>query len=233
MQTRKDCQLKTAGLVGDPYLDWLTEEYFSPLCNTAYDQAIQYLTGTCAPNIEKVVIVPGVQLGPDENNLIPSSISTAKNPVGTLVKPRYIDFQLPGTTRWLPAREFSILPDSLVQITPQTYNIRVRGDFMPAPLTSDDSLIEIHPNAAHALAYSVAALIGAERPNDGWTTKYGALAQNAWDEIGADIQRQQQHLTFRIGSPNRQNRSGYVWGPNLQANVGWEWRSYRLYLKLI
>lgn len=225
--------LKCAGLVGDPMFDWLTPEYFSPLCNTAYDQALQYLTGTCAPFIEKVVIVPGVQVGPNESNLVPSQLADKTVPLKRLAKPRYVDFQLAGAPRWYPAKEFSVLPDSATQITPQTYNMRVRGDFLPVELTSDDSIIEIHPNAAHALAYSVAALIGAERPNDGWVQNYGALAKESWDQIAADIQRQQQHLTFRLGAPNHQNKRGLGYGLNLQANVGWEWRSYGLYIKLI
>jgi hypothetical protein len=230
---------KVAALCGDPFFDWLTEEYFSPLCQTAYDMAIQNLEGTCAPYIEKVVVVPAVQLGVDENNLVTSGAKNQQGnqqyPLGRLVKPRYVDFKLPNTpaNQFKPAKEFSILPDSVTQITAQTYDIRVRGDFLPAPLTTDDSILEIHPNAAHALAFSVMALIGAERPNDGWTQKFTPLAEAAWEQIADDLQRQQQRLTFRIGSPNRQGERGICTTWNLQGTVGWEWRSYGLYLKLL
>jgi hypothetical protein len=226
MQTRKDCMGIVMGLVGDAYGDWLTEEYFSPLCNVAYQTATQYLEGTC---VDETNVVPwGVTSGGGQNTTYP---------LNGLVKPRYVDFKPAGhpNNQFKPVEEFSILPDTPPQVVTGIWDIRVRGDFLPAPLTTDDSIIEIHPNAAHALAYSVASLIGAERPNDGWFTKYGGLAQNAWDEIAADITRQQQRLSFRIGSPNRGGGGGgrNRWGYSLQGSMGWSWRSYGLFMKMI
>lgn len=236
MQTRKDVMMKVAALAGDPYLDWITEEYFSPLCNTAYQTALQYLEGTCSPYIEKVVIVPNVNLGPDENNLTPFGVTAGGSqvqtkPLAQLMKPRVVDFKPSGSGRWKPVEETSILPDTPNQVTPGTFDFRVRGDFLPAPLTTDDSVVEIHPNGAHALAFSIMALIGMERPNQGWVENFGTQAQNAWDQIAADLVRQQQHLSFRLGSPNRGNR-GRGWQYNLQGSCAWEWRAYNLYVKL-
>lgn len=235
MQTRKYCMGLVSGLVGDPSYDWLTPEYFSPLCQIAYDAALQYISGTCSPYIEKVVLVPGVNVGTDENDLVTSAIPDNKYPLDGLILPRYIDFKPAGSPacKFRPVQECTVLPDPSQEVTPGSYDIRVRGDFLPDKLTQDTSIIRIHPNAAHALAFSVGALIGAERPNDGWSEKYGALAQSSWDEIASALERQQQHLTFRIGSPNRQNRNGTGYNLNLQSNMGWEWRSFGLYLKLI
>jgi hypothetical protein len=157
-------------------------------------------------------------------------------PLDGLMKPRVVDFKPSGTpnNRFRPVEECSILPDTPSQVTEGLFDFRVRGDFLPKPLLKDDDIIEVHPNGSTALAFSIASLIGAERPNDGWFTKYGTLAQNGWDEIGADLSRQQQHLTFRIGSPNRTDRGrGAGWNWNLQGSAGWEWRSYGLYVKLI
>lgn len=237
MQNRKNVMGKVAGLVGDAYYDWLTEEYFSPLCNQAYDQAISYLEGSCSPYIERVVMIPAVSIGVDESNLVPFAVGQGPQqtyPLDGLMKPRTVDFKPAGTpnSAYKPVQEYSILPDSANQVTPGTFDIRVRGDFRPKALLKDDDIVEVHPNAAHALAYSIGALIGMERPNSGWVQNYGAQAQNAWDEIAADLTRQQQHLTFRLGSPNRGgNRRGF--NLNLQSNMGYEWRSFGLYLKLV
>lgn len=234
MQTRKDVMGQVAGLVGDPMFDWLTPEYFSPLCQTTYEEAIMYLEGTCSPYIEKVILVPGVTIGVDESNLVPFAGGEKTPPLAGLVEPRKVDFRVTGTVGpWKPVQECTILPDTPPQVGPGTFDIRVRGDFRPAPLTTDDSVVEIHPLAAHALAYSITALIGMERPNQSWVDNYGKRAQSAWDEIASKLTQQQQHLTFRLGSPNRGGARGNRFNYNLQGNMGWEWRSFGLYLKLI
>jgi hypothetical protein len=239
MQTRGDVYGYVASLAGDPNRDWLEPEYFGPMCQVAYDTAIQYLEGTCSPYIERVVTVPAVPVGVDESDLVPYSTSTGTAqkvyPLSGLMKPRFIDFKPAGTpnNQYKPATELSVLPDTPPQVRAGSFDIRIRGDFKPRPLLDDDTIVELHPNAGHALAYSVMALIGAERPNQGWVDRFGSLAQNAWDEIAADLIRQQQHLTFRLGSPNRmsQGRGGWHW--NLQGQMGYEWRAFGLYLKLI
>ena len=240
MQTRKDVYGQVSGLVGDPYFDWLTPEYFAPFCQTAYEMAIIYLEGACSPNIEKVIVVPNVPVGVDENDLVPFATGAGSAnqtyPLAGLVEPRYVDYKKAGApnNQYHPCQECTILPDTPPQVTPGNFDIRVRGTFRPAPLTTDASVVEIHPLAAHALAFSIVALIGMERPNQGWVTNYGQQAQNAWDEIARKLTQQQQHLQFRLGSPNRggqRNQRG--WNFNLQGNMGWEWRSFGLYVKLI
>jgi hypothetical protein len=239
MQTRSDCMGKTAGLVGDPYFDWLTPEYFSPFCNTAYEQAIMYLEGSCSPFIEKVVVVPSVPVGQDENDLVVFASGVGNNkvyPLAQLVEPRFVDFKPAGTAnnQYKPVTECQILPDTASQVSSGLFDIRVRGSFRPEPLTADDSIIEIHPLASHALAFSIGALIGMERPNEGWVENYGKQALNAWDQIAAKLVTQQQHLSFRLGAPNRQqNQRGPNFNINLQGNMGWEYRGFKLYVKLI
>lgn len=237
MQNRGDVFKQVGGLVGVTYPDddWLTVEYLSPKCQTAYEQAIVFLEGFCSPNIEKVELVPNVVLSADESNLIPNANPDNKNPIANLVEPRYVDYRVSGTTGpWYPAQDCTILPDTPPQVVSGTFDFRVRGDFRPTPLISDDTIVELHPLAAHALAYSIGALIGMERPNDAWVTNYGTQAQNAWAEIGRKLVQQQQRLSFRLGSPNRGGqRGGNRWNFNLQGNVGYEWRSFGLYVKLI
>ena len=72
------------------------------------------------------------------------------------------------------------------------------------------------------------ALIGMERPNAAWVANYGGEGKDALSKIGAQLSRQQQRNTFRLGSPNH-NGGGF----NLSGSMGWEWRSYGLYVKLI
>lgn len=236
MQTRREVYGQVAGLCGDPNFDWLTPEYFSPLCNTAYQWALSYLKGTCSPYIRKRVLVPGVPLGVDESDLVPSSITSGNittYPLKQLITPIVVDFRNSGqpTSQFRQARECIILPDTCQPITPSTYDIRVWGDFIPAPLTNDDSVIEIHPNGAHALAFTIMALIGAERPNAAWAEYYGVEGPKAWDEIASDLIRQQQHLPFRLGSPNRQGRRGFPYNFSQGCPV-WEWRSFQLLMKI-
>jgi hypothetical protein len=237
MQTRKDVYGQVAGLVGDPYFDWLTPEYFSPLCQTAYEDAILYLEGSCSPFIERVVVIPGVQVGIDESDLVVNANPNNTYPLAQLVEPRYVDFKIAGSPNigYKPVQECTILPDTCTQVMPGVFDIRVRGDFRPVPLLKDDDVVQVHPLAAHALAYSIGALIGVERPNDGWALNYGKLGQAAWDEIARKLVQQQQHNTFRLGSPNRANsqRGRTGWNLSLQGNMGWEWRGFGLYLKLI
>jgi hypothetical protein len=238
MQTRLDVFNQVGGNVGVTYGDddWLNDEYLSPKCQTAYEMAIVYLQGACSTNIEKVVEIPSVPVGVDENNLTPFASPAKKYPLEYLIKPRYVDFKTAGapTNQYKPVQECTILPDTPGQVQQGLFDIRVRGDFRPQALTSNDSVVEIHPLGAHALACSITALIGAERPNQAWVQTYGTMAQNAWDQIAADLQRQQQHLTFRLGSPNRANNNRRLgWNFNLQGNMGWEWRSFNLFVKLI
>lgn len=237
MQTRLDVFSQVGGLTGVTYGDddWLNDEYLSPKCQTAYEQAIVYLEGSCSPYIERVVLIPSVAIGVDETNLVPYASPANVYPLNGLMEPRYVDFKPAGSpnNQYKPVTECTILPDTPPQVTPGNFDIRVRGDFRPAPLTSNASVVEIHPLAAHALAYSIVALIGMERPNQAWADNYGKQAQNAWDEIARKLSQQQQHLQFRLGSPNRGGGRGRGWQYNLQGNMGWEWRSSGLFLKLI
>lgn len=240
MQTAGEVLGQVASLTGDIDREYLEPDYFYPKLNSAYQNQINFLKGSCSPYIEKAIIIPGVPVGVDPSNLVPYNTATggatANYPLKQLVEPRWIDYKLPNTpaNQFRPARKFRIMPDSVQQVTAQTYDIRVRGDFLPSPLVNEDSVIELYPNCAAALAFSVMALIGAEKPNEAWVEQFKPLSDDAWDLILADITRQQAGLSFRIGSPNRQGRSGWGFYPySLQGCVGWEWTSYQLNIKMV
>jgi len=239
MQNRGDVFSQVGGLVGVTYPDddWLTQEYLAPKCNTAYEQSIMYLELSCSPYIEKVVIIPAVPVGVDENNLTPFAVGQGNNqtyPLKNLVEPRFVDFRVTGQTGpWKPCQDCTILPDTPPQVQQGIFDFRVRGDFRPDDLTTDDSVVELHPLAAHALAYSIGALIGLERPNDAWAENYGKQAKASWDVISAKLTQQMQRQTFRLGSPNHNTRQRGGWNWNLQGNIGFEWRSFGLYVQMV
>lgn len=240
MQTRLDAFSQVGGLVGVTYGndDWLNDEYLSPKCQTAYEQAIMYLELSCSPFIEKVVLIPAVPIGVDETYLTPFAVGQGNNqtyPLQQLVEPRFVDFRVSGTTGpWKPVQECTILPDCPPQVVQGVFDIRVRGSFRPAPLTTNNSVIEIHPLGAHALAFSIGKLIGMERPNQAWVDNYSKQEKAAWDTISSKLTTQMQRESFRLGSPNRGTGGrGAGWNLNLRGNMGFEWRSFGLYVKLI
>lgn len=234
MQTAGDVKKKVAALIGDPDLDWLVDSYFYPLANIAYQGAVNDLELQCSPFIEKVVTVPGITVGVDESNFGPSAQTANQNPLQYLTKPRFIQWKQAGAppSRYRDVREFSILPNSNAQIAPLKVDIQVRGDFLPPPLTTDADVVLVHPNMAQCLALLTAALIGMERPNAAWVEQYGSEGKTALQVIGSLLSRQQQGNSFRLGSPNHQNRGGGN-GWNLGGSLGWEWRSFGLYVKLL
>jgi hypothetical protein len=62
---------------------------------------------------------------------------------------------------------------------------------------------------AYALAFSTAALIGAERGNAGYVQNYGTQATNTLDDIAATLVRQQQGTSSRLGRVSGGGRRGF------------------------
>ena len=59
-----------------------------------------------------------------------------------------------GAARQFRRQEFAVIRTP-GEIADGLFDFRVRGDFRPDDLTSDDSVVEIHPLGAHALACSI------------------------------------------------------------------------------
>lgn len=219
---------KVRSLLGDQYADWLTDQELQEPTNQVYEQQISYLAGTCSPFDSKVVTVPNVPVG--ATTLQPYQ-QTGQLLAG-LYKPRRVEWKQPGTPNnyFIELMECDILPDVIagnvpygisgawewrsyvIYLTPasQAMDVRVRGDFQPPPLVKDTDILIVHPLMAHSTAYGVASLLAAQRGNSAWETSYGAQATSTLDEIAAQLVRQQQKLTFRVGSPNGRNqRQGF------------------------
>lgn len=224
MNTLFDIKQRTRSLVGDPFGDFCTDAYLLPLINQALDESVHYLEGTCSPFIEQVLTAPNVAAGTTSF----AKLQTADNPFYGLMNPLRIRAKQAGA---FPSNYFTIervdhLPDVnppgllpfskafwewrswIVFITPLNYaaDIEVRGEFRPAQLQKDSDIIPLHPMMTVGLSYATAALIGAERGNQGFIQNYQPKAESTMDDIAAELVRQQQGTTSRVGRLSRGRR---------------------------
>lgn len=222
---------RARALVGDPDADFTTDAYLLPLINQAYEDAVNYLEGTCSPFITQLKVCPNLPQGTTDL----TQQMKPDDPLFGLVNPLSIDLKQAGQpdTAYCFLRRVDILPNSSNQGVNQPANIywqqlcwewrsyviylstlpyaadlRVRGEFRPPALKQDNDPIAIHPMMTSALAYATAALIGAERGNSGYIQNYGTQAQARLDDVSAELVRQQQGTTSRVGrmSGNRRSR---------------------------
>jgi hypothetical protein len=197
--------------------DFCTDAYLLPLINQALDEAVHYLEGTCSPFIERVVPVPNVDAGT-------TSFTKQQSPDGALyglMNPLEIRAKQAGafpsnfyvidrTDRMPDVNPPGLAPFSkafwewrswIVYLTPLNYaaDFEVRGEFRPSQLQKDGDIIPIHPMMTVGLAFATAALIGAERGNQGFITNYEPKAEATLDDIAAELVRQQQGTTSSVG----------------------------------
>jgi hypothetical protein len=232
MNTVLDVKQRIKALVGDPDGDFCTDAYLLPLINLAYEDSINALEGTCSPFITQLQPCPNLPLG--TTSLVAQQ--KAGQPLDGLVNPLSIEIKQAGQpdTSYCFLKRVDILPNSsniglnqpaniywqslcwewrsyVIYLTTLPYpaDIRVRGEFRPPALVKDTDPIVVHPMMAAALAYAAAALVGAERGNAGYVTKYGDAATARFDDISAELVRQQQGTTSRVGRmSNGRGRGG-------------------------
>jgi|SRR5882724_5109666 len=224
MNTLKDVKARTRALIGDPDADFSTDAYLVPLINQAYEQMINYLSNTCSPFMTKLVVVLGIPKGTTDL----TEFQVTGKPLDGLMNPLGIEFKVAGQPEnfYCPATRQDILPNItptgnpptrnmywewrsyLLYVTPLPYDsdLRVRGEFRPAPLLEDNNIIAIHPLMAGALAYATAALIGGERMNASYVQNWQQQATLTLDDISAELVRQQQGTSTRIGRMNQSHR---------------------------
>jgi len=94
----------------------------------------------------------------------------------------------------------------------------VRGEFRPAPLLNDDSVVAVHPLLVSALAEGTAAAIFRERGNPQQAQLYETQAATVLVNIANQLIRSQQGTTVRLGRISRRrqqngwNGSGFYGG---------------------
>lgn len=225
MNQLSDVKARARALVGDPDGDFCTDAYLTPLINQALDESVNYLEGSCSPFIESVIEAVNMPAG--TTNF--ADVQKVGNKWAGLMNPLYLEAKQAGMppTQYMQILRADKLPDVdpaqgvapyaraywewrswIIFITPLNYaaDFRIRGEFRPSPLLKDSDIIPIHPLFAGALAYQTAALIGMERGNQGYVQSYGPRAESTLDDIAAELVRQQQGTSSRLGRMN--GRSG-------------------------
>jgi hypothetical protein len=86
-------------------------------------------------------------------------------------------------------------------------DLRIRGEFAPPALTSDDSVLLSHPRIGYVVAYGTAALIATVRGNDAWTRQYEQKAMEGMDEIMEQLVRAEQGQVRRTARQSRRHGS--------------------------
>lgn len=228
VNTLGDVKAEVRSLVGDPDGDFVTDAYVTPLINIVLKKAVNYLEGTCSPFITKVVDLTNIPAG------YTTFVKEQKTggPLAGLMNPLRIEYKQAGMpiNQFCKAEGIDILPNIspdanpttrgmfwelrsfIVYLTPLSYiaDMRVRGEFRPAPLLQDDDVIAVHPMLSTALSFGTAALIGAERGNQSYVTNYKPEAESTLDDVAAQLVRQQQGVTARIGKVG--NRRNWLFG---------------------
>lgn len=230
MDTLKDVKMRTRSLIGDPDADFATDAYIVPLINQAYDVGTHRLLNTCSPFIEKYVVIPNVAQGVTTLQAFQVTgglLDGLMNPLEMQFKPAGFP---DGDYRWAP--EKMRLPNLspvnapplgslmwtwrayILGLTPTPWpcDIRVLGEFKPSALQKDSDLIVLHPMMTAALSFATAGLIGSERQNQNYQQTYTPLAEATFDDIGAELVRQEQGTTSRLGRVNRSRPGRGRWG---------------------
>jgi hypothetical protein len=225
---------RVRALIGDPDGDFATDAYLVPLINQAYDAAINYLAGTCSPFMTQLQVVPNLPAGTVDL----TEQAKPDNPLFGLMNPLEIEYKQAGQpeTNYCFAKRLDILPNVspaggwptrglcwewrsyILYLTPLGYaaDFRVRGEFRPPALLQDGNVITVHPLMTPALAFLTAALIGSERLNGSYVQDYGPKGENTLDDIAAELVRQQQGTSSRLGRMGGRGRgTGYPGGYSL------------------
>ena len=214
----------------DPQGTYLDSAFLDPKIQTVYERYASELTGTDSEYATDVVDIPN--LTPGTPNLAP--FQSPGQPLYQLVNPRRIDWKPAGLADayyQLLEGPKDVLPDMIAQnymvcwefrkyiiwLAPATINVdlRIRGDFDPLALTTDDSVLDLHPRIGYAVACQVSSDVAKTRGNPNWIKQFGDDANNAIDFIGCQIVKADQGKVRRVGRQTQRN-GGYV-GPNAQA----------------
>ena len=211
---------RVRNLLDDPQGSYLTDDFITPLISEVYDDANSQMASTQSSYDVALVEVAGIT--PGTPNL--SAYQTGTGLLGRLVaQPLRIDWKPAGDdpSYYQLVANYGALPD----LEPQqrmagwefrgnviwlsacsiAVDLRVRGEFGPAALTCDDSMLVTHPRIGYVVAYGTAALIAAVRGNAPWVQEYEAKAAQGMDEIMEQLVRAEQGQVRRTG---RQTRAG-------------------------
>ncbi|HLJ90516.1 MAG TPA: hypothetical protein VKZ53_27150 [Candidatus Angelobacter sp.] len=219
-------------LVEDPDGDYTTDAYLQGPLNLCYTELANRLR-LCNPDFDEYVVeLPNVPAGTRDL----SAYAKKGQPLEFLLDaPRRIEWKLVGQdpvyyepaegplnkVRELLAPGISALDDyawTHLTIYLSLFNVnldlRIAGEFMFPPLTTNDQTTLVGLNALPAMAYSIAQVIAMKRGNPQWVQQYGLKAEENFDTLNIGMCKGRQAKTERAGRIDRQ-RSWYGPGGNL------------------
>lgn len=201
-------------LLDDPQGSYLTDDFILPLIAEVYEDANSQLASTQSSYDVAVVEVAGI--APGTPNL--AALQAGAGPLSHLMaQPQRIDWKAAGEdpSYYSLVPNYGVLPDlqpqehmagwefrsNTIWLTPSSIavDLRVRGEFGPAPLTSDASVLTTHPRIGYVVSYGTAALIAAVRGNGPWVEEYESKAAEGMDEIMEQLVRMEQGQVRRTG----------------------------------
>jgi len=204
-------------LVDDPDATYATDAFLLPLINQKYEELYNRMLSTGAEFERKAVELFNVS--PQTQDL--SAYMLSGQPLELMVQPLTLEWKTVGLdstnyrTAALVDKVKDVIPDQFIQnwewragiiyFTPcvLAVDLRIRGDFLFAPLTSDADVVAAMKNFGHALAYGAAALIGLVRGNQAWVQAYTLLQDNALDDLMQYLARKDQAKVRRVGRISR------------------------------
>ena len=231
-----DVKKTVQAILGDPDGDWVTDGYIKPIVNHVYRLQILYLSETCSPYITKQVVLPNLPIGTTD---LSKWQNDKDQPFFGLfnVFQNSIYWKMAGApvSQFRQAKQYDVLPDVdpasqnppyagmgwewrawVVYLTPLNYeiDIRIRGEFIPAPLLDEDTEIAVHPLLGDVLAEDSAACASRERANPGQMQAYQLTGTQGLDNIANQLVRSQQGTTVRVGRASRGGMGRWPgWGP--------------------
>jgi hypothetical protein len=211
---------RVRNLLDDPQGSYLTDDFVIPLIQEVYDDANSQLASTQSSWDIAVVECPGIV--PGTPNLDP--LQTGTGPLATLTdQPLRIDWKTAGDdpSYYQLVPNYEVLPDlqaqqgmagwewrsEVIWLTPSSIavDLRIRGEFGPPALSTDNSVLISHPRIGYVVAYGTAALIATVRGNATWEKTYSEKALEGMDEIMEQLVRAEQGQCRRVG---RQTQRG-------------------------
>jgi hypothetical protein len=211
--------------VEDPDGDYTTDAYLQGPLNLCYIELANKLR-LCNPDFDEYVVeLPNVPAGTRDL----SAYSTKGKPLEFLLDaPRRIEWKIPGQdpsfyrpaegplnkVREILAPGIAALDDYAwthltiyLSLFSANLDLRVTGEFMLPPLTTNDQALLVGQSALPAMAYSIAHIIAMKRGNPGWIQQYGLKADENFDTLNIGMCKARQGKTERAGRMDRQRRS--------------------------
>ncbi len=237
MNTLGDVKKMVRSLVGDDEGSWTGDSYLVPKINFAYQSVYLKLKTSTGQALEKLVEIPNFT-SPDGNDGTQgfSSLAQFQQPGGPLeglyqpmfvywkpagAQPRFyrqaiekqtLPFSLPLTGSWF-TKMYYTWESSQLLTTPinAAIDLLVDGRFSPPPLTKDEDVLVIHPDASTAVIPATLQIVGVEAGNSQFQAQGQAAAQAATDDICNLLQLARQGYSARGGRMARESKLGWFW----------------------